>query len=106
MRPGLYRLDIVIKDVNSGNVGAVNERLAVPRYDEEKLEASTLILADQIEHVPAKQIGTGQFVWFVQGAAATGRRFHDGRQTRNLSAGVQPEADEKTQRTARLSCTQ
>ena len=62
MRPGLYRLDIVIKDVNSGNVGAVNERLAVPRYDEEKLEASTLILADQIEHVPAKQIGTGQFV--------------------------------------------
>jgi GWxTD domain-containing protein len=62
LRPGLYRLDIVIKDVNSGNVGAVNERLAVPRYDEEKLEASTLILADQIEHVPAKQIGVGQFV--------------------------------------------
>jgi GWxTD domain-containing protein len=62
LRPGLYRLDIVIKDVQSGNVGVVNTRLAVPRYDEEKLEASTLILADQIEHVPAKQIGTGQFV--------------------------------------------
>ena len=62
LRPGLYRLDIVIKDVSSGNVGAVNARLAVPRYDEDKLEASTLILADQIEHVPAKQIGTGQFV--------------------------------------------
>jgi GWxTD domain-containing protein len=62
LRPGLYRLDLVVKDVNSGNVGAINTRLAVPRYDEEKLEASTLILADQIEHVPAKQIGTGQFV--------------------------------------------
>jgi len=62
LRPGLYRLDLVIKDVSSGNVGAENARLAVPRYDEEKLEASTLILADQIEHVPAKQIGTGQFV--------------------------------------------
>jgi GWxTD domain-containing protein len=62
LRPGLYRLDLVIKDVNSGNVGAENARLAVPRYDEEKLEASTLILADQIEHVPAKQVGTGQFV--------------------------------------------
>jgi len=62
LRPGLYRLDIVIKDVNSGNVGAVNTRLAVPRYEDEKLEASSLILADQIEHVPAKQIGTGQFV--------------------------------------------
>ena len=62
LRPGLYRLDLVIKDVESGNVGAVNTRLAVPRYDEEKLSASTIILADQIEHVPAKQIGTGPFV--------------------------------------------
>jgi len=62
LRPGLYRLDLVIKDVQSGNVGVVNTRLAVPRYEDEKLEASSLILADQIEHVPAKQIGTGQFV--------------------------------------------
>ena len=62
LRPGLYRLDIVVKDVQSGNVGVVNTRLAVPRYEDEKLDASTLILADQLEHVPAKQIGTGQFV--------------------------------------------
>jgi GWxTD domain-containing protein len=62
LRPGLYRLDLVIKDVQSGNVGVINSRLAVPRYEDEKLEASTLILADQIEHVPAKQIGSGQFV--------------------------------------------
>ncbi|HEX8837811.1 MAG TPA: GWxTD domain-containing protein [Candidatus Acidoferrum sp.] len=62
LRPGLYRLDLVLKDVHSGNVGAVNNRLAVPRYEDDKLEASSLILADQIEHVPAKQIGTGQFV--------------------------------------------
>lgn len=62
LRPGLYRLDLVVKDVQSGNVGAVNTRLAVPRYDEEKLQASSLILADQIEHVPAKQVGIGQFV--------------------------------------------
>ena len=62
LRPGLYRLDLVIKDVQSGNVGVVNTRLAVPRYEDDKLEASTLILADQIEHVPAKQIGAGMFV--------------------------------------------
>src|SRR6266704_1204644 len=62
LRPGLYRLDLVIKDVQSGNIGVVNARLAVPRYQDDKLEASSLILADQIEHVPAKQIGTGQFV--------------------------------------------
>jgi hypothetical protein len=62
LRPGLYRLDLVIKDVQSGNIGVVNSRLAVPRYQDEKLESSSLILADQIEHVPAKQIGSGQFV--------------------------------------------
>src|SRR5258705_2979476 len=62
LRPGLYRLDLVIKDVQSGNIGVVNSRLQVPRYEDDKLEASSLILADQIEHVPAKQIGAGQFV--------------------------------------------
>jgi len=62
LRPGLYRLDIVIKDVKSGNVGVINTRLQVPRYDDDTLEASSLILADQLERVPAKQIGTGQFV--------------------------------------------
>jgi hypothetical protein len=36
--------------------------LAVPRYEDEKLDASSLILADQLERVPAKQIGAGQFV--------------------------------------------
>ena len=62
LRPGLYRLDLVVKDVSSGNVGAVNARLAVPRYNDDTLEASSLILADQIQHVPAKQVGSGQFV--------------------------------------------
>ena len=62
LRPGLYRLDLVIKDVQSGNIGVVNTRLQVPRYEDDKLDASSLILADQIERVPAKQIGSGQFV--------------------------------------------
>src|SRR3989475_2383286 len=62
LRPALYRLDLVIKDAQSGNVGVVNSRLAVPRYEDEKLDASSLILADQLERVPAKQIGAGQFV--------------------------------------------
>jgi len=62
LRPGLYKLDLVIKDVNSGNVGVVNSALRVPRYVENQLAASTLIIADQIEKVPARQIGLGQFV--------------------------------------------
>ena len=62
LRPGLYRLDLVLKDMKSGNVGVVSTRLAVPHYDTEKLSASTLLLADLMEQVPSKQVGLGQFV--------------------------------------------
>jgi GWxTD domain-containing protein len=62
LSPGLYRLDIVVKDVNNGNVGVVNTRLAVPRFEDDKLSTSSLILADQIQRVSAKDIGLGQFV--------------------------------------------
>ena len=62
LSPGLYRLDIVLKDVNSGNVGVVNTRLAVPRFQDDELSTSTLILADQIQRVSIKDIGLGQFV--------------------------------------------
>jgi GWxTD domain-containing protein len=62
LKPGLYRIDIVVKDVNGDRVGTWNSRLPVPNYDDEKLASSTLILADQMEPVPAKTIGTGNFV--------------------------------------------
>jgi GWxTD domain-containing protein len=62
LRSGLYRLDVVLKDAQSGNVGTIDAALRVPIYDEDQLDASTLILADQIRPVPATQIGQGPFV--------------------------------------------
>jgi GWxTD domain-containing protein len=62
LSPGLYRLDIVVKDVNSGNVGVVNTRLAVPRFQDDELSTSSLILADDIRSVSTQDIGLGQFV--------------------------------------------
>jgi len=62
LRPGLYRLDVVLKDTTSNNIGVVNTRLAVPPFDDDKLQASTLILADEISPVAAKDIGLGMFV--------------------------------------------
>jgi GWxTD domain-containing protein len=62
LRPGLYKLDIVIKDVQSGNVGVINTNLQVPRFDEEKLDTSTLILAYDIQSVSPHDVGLGQFV--------------------------------------------
>jgi len=62
LRPGLYKLDLVVKDVNSGDIGVVETRLPVPRFTDDRLGSSTLILADRIEPVSARDIGLGQFV--------------------------------------------
>jgi GWxTD domain-containing protein len=62
LRPGRYRLDIVVKDVNGDRVGTWSRGLLVPSYDEDKLAASTLIVADQMEKVPTRQVGSGNFV--------------------------------------------
>ena len=62
LSPGLYRLDIVLKDTNSQNVGVVNTRLAVPRFQDDQLTSSSLILADDIHPVSSHDIGLGQFV--------------------------------------------
>jgi len=63
MRPGLYKVDIVIKDVNApDHIGTWRRSLNVPKYEDDKLSASSLILADQMERVPSKDIGAGNFV--------------------------------------------
>lgn len=63
LRPGMYRIDIVIKDVNNpDHIGTWAQGVKVPKYDDEKLETSSLILADKMERVPSKQIGTGNFI--------------------------------------------
>lgn len=62
MRPGLYRLDVVLKDVNGDKVGTYSRGWTVPDFSDDKLSNSTLILADQVEPVPAREIGTGNFV--------------------------------------------
>jgi GWxTD domain-containing protein len=60
--PGLYRLNVISKDVISGNMNNYEVALNVPHFDDEKLSSSSLILADQLEKVPTKSIGAGQFV--------------------------------------------
>jgi GWxTD domain-containing protein len=63
LRPGLYKIDIVIKDVNNpDHIGTWRRSVNVPKYDDDKLSASSLILADQMERVPSKDIGAGNFV--------------------------------------------
>jgi hypothetical protein len=60
--PGVYRLTIAAKDVVGGNTTTYEQRIDVPRFDDDQLAMSTLVLADQIEKLPINSIGTGQFV--------------------------------------------
>ncbi|MFI5094989.1 MAG: GWxTD domain-containing protein [Candidatus Acidiferrales bacterium] len=62
LRSGLYRVDVVLKDAQSGNVGIIDAALRVPLYDEDSIQASSLVLADQIHPIPSSQIGQGPFV--------------------------------------------
>jgi GWxTD domain-containing protein len=62
LAPGMYRLNIVCKDITGGNMTTYPMALNVPHFDDEKLASSSLILADLIETVPTRNIGTGQFV--------------------------------------------
>ncbi len=63
LRPGLYKVDIVIKDVNNpDHIGRWQRSLNVPRYDDDRLASSSLILAGSMERVPSRDIGSGSFV--------------------------------------------
>jgi GWxTD domain-containing protein len=62
LRPGRYKLYIAVKDVNGDRKGIWSRSIIVPDYSDDKLATSTLIVADQMEAVATKDIGTGSFV--------------------------------------------
>ena len=62
LAPGRYRLVVAAKDLVGGTQTTYEKVLDVPRMDEDHIMNSSVILADVIEKVPTKSIGTGQFV--------------------------------------------
>jgi GWxTD domain-containing protein len=65
LKRGLYKFDIVVKDVASGEgrLGTFSRGIQVPNMGEDKgLTSSTLILADVMEKVARGEIGGGNFV--------------------------------------------
>jgi GWxTD domain-containing protein len=62
LRPGRYKVDIAVKDVNGDRKGVWSRGIVVPEYSDDKLSTSSLIVADVMEPVPTKDVSTGQFV--------------------------------------------
>ena len=61
LTPGTYKVDVVVRDVKSGNKGIVNMGFVVPRYDEKKLSTSSLVLTSKLRPTDERDIGQ-QFV--------------------------------------------
>src|SRR6185369_5743334 len=47
--PGNYKLDVIVRDIESGATGVRHVAVVVPKYDNQKLSTSTLILASKLE---------------------------------------------------------
>jgi len=62
LKPGRYKLSLVLKDDLNGHMGTNELGIVVPHYDEDSLTNSTLILADLIQPLPTSQVGSGPFV--------------------------------------------
>ncbi|MGD0920802.1 MAG: GWxTD domain-containing protein [Terriglobia bacterium] len=62
LRPGRYKLTVVVKDDINGHMGSIEIGIQVPHFDEEQLANSSLVLADLIQPLPTAQVGTGPFV--------------------------------------------
>lgn len=58
LTPGTYKVDVVVRDVGTGNRGIVSQGFTVPRYDEKKLSTSTLILASKLRTTTERDIGS------------------------------------------------
>lgn len=64
LKPGRYKLSLVLKDDLNGHMGSEEIGIVVPNFgaDDSKITHSSLILADQILPLPTSQVGTGMFV--------------------------------------------
>lgn len=48
LSPGVYKIDLAVRDVVTGNRGIVRQGFTVPKYDERKLSTSSLMLASKL----------------------------------------------------------
>lgn len=61
LTPGTYKVDVVVRDVGTGNRGILNQGFTVPRYDGKKLSTSSLVLASTLRETGDRDTG-GMFV--------------------------------------------
>ena len=61
MNPGRYKIDVLARDTTSGKTGLITQSFQVPRFEEEKLATSSVVLASRIEEAGNRALSP-QFV--------------------------------------------
>ena len=61
LAPGTYKVEVIVRDVNSGATGVQKIGFTVPKYEAAKLGASTLVLSAVLRDI-SDQPAVGQFV--------------------------------------------
>ncbi len=61
LTPGTYKVDVVVRDVETGNKGIKNLGFVVPKYDDKKLSTSSLVLTSKLRPTTERDIGS-QFI--------------------------------------------
>lgn len=57
LTPGTYKVDVLVRDVVTGNRGRARIGFVVPRYDEKKLSTSSLVLASNLRSTNERDTG-------------------------------------------------
>jgi hypothetical protein len=58
LTPGTYKIDVIVRDVVTGNRGVRSIGFTVPKYEPDKLSTSTLILASKLYSTTDRDIGS------------------------------------------------
>jgi 5-hydroxyisourate hydrolase-like protein (transthyretin family) len=53
LNPGRYRLDVIVRDIETGNAGVRKVAMVVPKFPTDSLSASSIILAAKLENMEA-----------------------------------------------------
>ncbi|HKE56332.1 MAG TPA: hypothetical protein VKB46_06515, partial [Pyrinomonadaceae bacterium] len=83
LEPGRYRLDVIVRDIDSGAAGIQHVSLNVPKFSSDQLSASSLVLAAKLESTA----GSVAVTPFTIGTTKVIRNL-SGEFTRNQPVGV------------------
>lgn len=80
LTPGTYKVDVVVRDVGTGNKGVVSQGFTVPKYDEKKLSTSTLIIASKLRTTTENDIGASFVIGNAKVIPNLSGRFKQGQE--------------------------